>query len=66
LLALTFFGEPNANKSSYQSIHEQPIGLIIPMTVLSILAIFFGYLAKEPLAGMASDSVDNIVYLNNV
>lgn len=57
LLALTFFGEPSASKVSYTSIHEQPLGLIIPMTTLSLVSIFFGYIAKEPLAGIGTDSV---------
>ena len=57
LLALTFFGEPSASKVSYTSIHEQPLGLIIPMVTLSIVSIFFGYFAKEPLAGIGTDSV---------
>lgn len=59
LLALTFFGEPSAAKSSYSHIHEQPLGLIIPMVTLSFVSIFFGYIAKEPLAGMGSDSIIN-------
>ncbi|RYE13634.1 MAG: hypothetical protein EOP34_08400 [Rickettsiales bacterium] len=59
LLALTFFGEPSAAKSSYSHIHEQPLGLIIPMVTLSFVSIFFGYVAKEPLAGMGSDSIVN-------
>lgn len=57
LIAFTFFGQPSASKVSYSSIHEQPLGLIIPMVTLSLVSIFFGYVAKEPLAGMGSDSV---------
>lgn len=59
LIALTFIGEANAAKPSYTHIHEQSLGLIIPMVTLSILSIYFGYVAKEPLAGMGSDSVIN-------
>jgi len=65
LLALTFFGEPSAAKSSYSHIHEQPLGLIIPMVTLSIVSIFFGYIAKEPLAGMGSDSIINYYTYNS-
>ena len=66
LLALTFFGEPSAAKSSYSHIHEQPLGLIIPMVTLSIVSIFFGYIAKEPLAGMGSDSIINYFTFSSV
>lgn len=60
LLGLTFFGEPSADKSSYHSIHEQSLGLIVPMLTLSLTAIFFGYLAKEPLSGMGVDSITSV------
>jgi len=59
LLALTFFNQPQASKNSYINIHEQPWGLIIPMITLSLVSIFYGYLAKEALAGIGTDSIIN-------
>lgn len=63
LLALTFYKSPSSTKYDYQDIHESTIGVIIPMVVLAIISIFFGYVAKEPLAGMGTDS---IVYYSNL
>lgn len=62
LLALTFLGQPNASKYYYQEIHEQPIAIIIPMVVLTVVAIFFGFIAKEPLGGMGTDSIVYFYY----
>lgn len=48
---------PNANKSTYINVHDAPFGLVIvPLTILSILAIFFGYLSRDLFVGMGSDS----------
>jgi NADH:ubiquinone oxidoreductase subunit 5 (subunit L)/multisubunit Na+/H+ antiporter MnhA subunit len=34
--------------------HEQPLGIIIPIVILSILAITFGYIAREAAVGIGS------------
>ncbi len=55
LISLTFLTYPNASKSVYQHAHDAPIIVMIPLTILSILAIFFGYLGRDLFVGMASD-----------
>jgi NADH-ubiquinone oxidoreductase chain 5 len=44
LLSLTFFATRNATKKEYQNTHEQPVSVAIPLVILSIRAIFFGYI----------------------
>jgi NADH:ubiquinone oxidoreductase subunit 5 (subunit L)/multisubunit Na+/H+ antiporter MnhA subunit len=34
--------------------HEQPLGIIIPIVILSILAITFGYIAREAAVGIGN------------
>jgi NADH-ubiquinone oxidoreductase chain 5 len=57
LLALTFFGGASASRNHYETVHEQPLAIVIPMLILSILAIIFGYLAREPIVGMGTEII---------
>ena len=55
LISLTFLTYPNAPKVDYENTHEQPLIVVLPYVILSLLAIFFGYLAKDLFVGQGSD-----------
>lgn len=56
LISLTFLSYPNASKVVYINTHDAPFVLvIIPLTILSLFAIFFGYIARDLFVGMGSD-----------
>lgn len=55
LISLTFLTYPNAPKSVYLHTHDAPTIVMIPLIILSLLAIFFGYLGRDLFVGMGSD-----------
>jgi NADH-ubiquinone oxidoreductase chain 5 len=55
LLCLAFLGEPAGARQVYEHTHDQPLVIAVPLVVLSILAIFFGYLAQDLFVGIGSD-----------
>lgn len=55
LISLTFFTTPSAPKEDYLHAHEAPMIIVIPLVILSILSIVFGYVAKDLFVGMGSD-----------
>jgi NADH-ubiquinone oxidoreductase chain 5 len=55
LISLTFLGYPNANKNNYLNVHEADIFVIIPLFILSLFSIFFGYIASDIYTGLGSD-----------
>ncbi len=54
LMFLTFHGKYNNQKINLEEIHESPFIMIIPLIVLSIGAIFSGYVFKEMFIGNLS------------
>lgn len=68
LLSLTFFITPAAPKNDYLNAHEAPILIVIPLFVLSVLSIVFGYLASDLFRGVGTDFLSSSFHLhpNNV
>lgn len=68
LISLVFLSYPNANKTGYLHIHEASIHVIIPLVVLSLFSIFFGYIFSDLFVGMGSDFLANSVFThpNNI
>lgn len=64
LISMTFLTYPNAPKSDYEHTHEQPLIVVIPYVILSILAIFFGYLAKDLFVGPGSDFLSSALFIH--
>jgi len=60
LIFLTFVNPVNSFKSYVQHAHEAPITMIVPLMVLSIGALFYGYLTKDLMIGLGS------LFFNNV
>jgi NADH-ubiquinone oxidoreductase chain 5 len=55
LASLTFFTVPNAPKGDYLHTHEDDTITVIPLVILSIMSIVFGYIAKDLFVGVGSD-----------
>lgn len=56
-LILGFFGTPNGSKKIYNTIHEAPLIMAIPLFLLSICSIFIGYIAKDFFIGVGSSGI---------
>jgi NADH-ubiquinone oxidoreductase chain 5 len=68
LISLVFLVSPNGNKQSYLNSHEASIAAIIPLIILALFSIFFGYLFSDMFVGMGSDFFGNSVFIhpNNI
>jgi NADH-ubiquinone oxidoreductase chain 5 len=68
LISLVFLSYPNANRTGYLHIHEASIHVVIPLVVLSLFSIFFGYIFSDLFVGMGSDFLANSVFThpNNI
>jgi NADH-ubiquinone oxidoreductase chain 5 len=62
LISLTFLTYPNAPKSVYNNVHDAPTIVMIPLAILSILAIFFGYIASDLFVGIGSDFLSQSLF----
>lgn len=62
LISLTFFTYPNAPKGDYLHAHDAPMIIIIPLVILSILSIVFGYVAKDAFVGVGTDMLSTALF----
>ena len=56
LIWFTFFEKPNGFKQSYQHIHDSPFFMAIPLFILCLCSIFFGYFFKDIFVGLGVDT----------
>jgi len=54
LAFLTFVNPTNSFKSSIQHIHDSPILMALPLMILGLGAIFYGFLTRDLLIGLGS------------
>jgi len=64
LISMTFLTYPNATRLDYESTHEQPLIIIVPLLLLALMSIFFGYIAKDSFVGMGSDMLASSLYVH--
>jgi NADH-ubiquinone oxidoreductase chain 5 len=62
LVSLTFFTVPNAPKGDYLHTHEAPTIIVIPLVILAIMSIMFGYVAKDLYVGIGSDFLSSALF----
>lgn len=62
LISLTFFTVPNAPKGDYLHTHEAPTIIVVPLVILSIMSIAFGYVAKDAFVGVGSDFLSTALF----
>jgi NADH-ubiquinone oxidoreductase chain 5 len=67
VLYLTFLANPNGSMQYYKHAHEGDIFLSLPLVILAIFSIFFGYITKDVFIGLGSSFfADNSIFIHPV
>ena len=65
VLYLTFLTNPNGPLINYKQAHEGDIFMSLPLIILAIFSIFFGYIAKDIFIGLGSGFfADNALFIH--
>ena len=65
VLYLTFLTNPNGPLVSYKHAHEGDMFMSMPLIILAIFSIFFGYITKDLFIGLGSNFFsDNSLYIH--
>jgi NADH-ubiquinone oxidoreductase chain 5 len=65
VLYLTFLTNPNGSLQAYRQAHEGDLFLSLPLFILAIFSIFFGFLTKDIFIGLGSNFfVDNSIFIH--
>ena len=65
VLYLTFLTNPNGPLVNYKHAHEGDIFMSIPLMILAIFSIFFGYITKDMFIGLGSSFFsDNSLFIH--
>jgi NADH-ubiquinone oxidoreductase chain 5 len=65
VIYLTFLSYPNGPLSNYKSAHEGDIYMNLPLIILAIFSIFFGYLSKDIFIGLGTSFFnDNSLFIH--
>lgn len=65
VLFLTFLTNPNGPVINYKHAHEGDIFMSLPLIILAIFSIFFGYVTKDIFIGLGSDFfADNSLFIH--
>jgi NADH-ubiquinone oxidoreductase chain 5 len=65
VLFLTFLTNPNGPVVNYKHAHEGDIFMSLPLIILAIFSIFFGYITKDIFIGLGSDFFsDNSLFIH--
>jgi len=68
LISLVFLTVPNGPKNSYLNSHEAKLAVIVPLFVLALFSIFFGFVFSDLFVGVGSDFFANSLFIhpNNI
>jgi NADH-ubiquinone oxidoreductase chain 5 len=61
-LYLTFLGRPNGPKANYLSVHEPPLVMALPLAILALFSLFFGYVTQQLFVGPGSAIFGNALF----
>jgi len=64
LISLVFLTKPNGSRITYLNSHDANISVIIPLSVLALFSIFFGYLFSDLFVGVGSDFFGNSLFIH--
>jgi NADH-ubiquinone oxidoreductase chain 5 len=65
VLYLTFITNPNGSVNDYKNAHEGDIFLNLPLIILAIFSIFFGFIFKDIYLGLGSNFFsDNSIFIH--
>src|SRR5580693_7385845 len=62
LISLVFLTTPNGPKQAYLNSHESNLAVIIPLLLLSLFSIFFGFVFSDLFVGVGSDFFANSLF----
>lgn len=63
LIYLTFLTNTNASQPTFKHSHESPWQMTVPLFLLSIGSIFFGFIFKDAIIGLGSPFLGAAVYI---
>jgi len=67
VLYLTFISSPNGSITYYKYVHENDIFISLPLVILAIFSIIFGFLTKEIFIGLGSNFFsDNSIFIHPI
>ena len=64
LISLTFLTYPNAKRIDYLNSHEASISVVIPLTILALFSIFFGFVFSDIFVGVGTDFFSNSIFIH--
>ena len=65
VLYLTFLANPNGSITSYKHAHESDLFISLPLIILAVFSIFFGYITKDIFIGLGSSFfIDNSLFIH--
>ena len=65
VIYLTFLASPNGPVNSYRNAHEGDLFLSLPLVILAIFSIYFGFLTKDIFIGLGSGFfTDNSIFIH--
>ena len=65
VIYLTFLSTPNGSKNYYKNAHESDIFISLPLVVLAVFSIYFGYITKDIYIGLGSGFfADNSIFIH--
>jgi NADH-ubiquinone oxidoreductase chain 5 len=65
VLYLTFLANPNGPMVNYKHAHEGDIFMSLPLMILAVFSIFFGYITKDIFIGLGSGFfADNALFIH--
>ena len=65
VLYLTFLANPNGPFNNYKIAHESDIYMSVPLIILALFSVFFGFLTKDIFIGLGTGFfIDNSLYIN--
>jgi NADH-ubiquinone oxidoreductase chain 5 len=67
VLFLTFISNPNGPLINYKQAHEGDIFMSLPLIILAVFSIFFGYITKDIFIGLGTDFfADNSLFIHPI
>ena len=68
LISLVFLTIPNGSKMTYLNIHEANTAVIIPLFILALFSIFFGFVFSDLFVGIGTDFFGSAIFIhpNNI
>ena len=65
MLYLTFIANPNGSIQAYRNAHEGDLFLSLPLFILALFSIFFGFITKDIFIGLGSNFfIDNSIFIH--